>query len=66
MAPSFEEMSEAIDDLVRTDNQTTQVDSVAISVQQQIVLSCAWLNLKVIIFTILYNKNYKYLFFFCF
>ena len=66
MAPSFEEMSEAIDDLVRTDNQTAQVDSVAISVQQQIVLSCAWLNLKVIIFTILYNKNYKYLFFFCF
>ena len=57
MAPSFEEMSEAIDDLVRTDNQTTQVDSVAISVQQQIVLSCAWLNLKVIIFTILYNKK---------
>ena len=57
MAPSFEEMSEAIDDLVRTDNQTAQVDSVAISVQQQIVLSCAWLNLKVIIFTILYNKK---------
>jgi hypothetical protein len=42
-------MGQAIDDIARSSNPSneTVIDSVAISVQQQMVLSCAWLNLKV-------------------
>lgn len=48
-APSFEEMGESIDDIVRQHRQgAIDVDDVSISVYQQIVLACAWLNLKVI------------------
>lgn len=49
MAPSFEEMSQSIDEIVRRSNHGQPVDSVAISIQQQLVLACAWLNLKVIV-----------------
>lgn len=47
MAPSFEEMSQAIDDIVRRNNATDIEDNISISHQQQLVLACAWLNLKV-------------------
>lgn len=47
MAPSFEEMSQSIDDIVRRSNPSRIVDTISISVQQQLVLACAWLNLKV-------------------
>lgn len=47
MAPSFEEMSQSIDDIVRRSNPSPVVDTISISVQQQLVLACAWLNLKV-------------------
>lgn len=47
MAPSFEEMSQAIDDIVRRNNAANTADSITISYQQQLVLACAWLNLKV-------------------
>ena len=46
MAPSFEEMSQSIDEIVRQSNPTRSVETVSISVQQQLVLACAWLNLK--------------------
>lgn len=46
MAPSFEEMSQAIDDIVRRSNAVETNDTISISVQQQLVLACAWLNLK--------------------
>ena len=47
-APSFEEMGESIDDIVRQHRQgVVDVDDVSISVHQQLVLACAWLNLKV-------------------
>lgn len=48
MAPSFEEMSQSIDEIVRRSNPTKLIETVSISVQQQLVLACAWLNLKVI------------------
>lgn len=48
VAPSFEEMSQAIDDIVRRHHSTQSAkDSISITVQQQLVLACAWLNLKV-------------------
>lgn len=48
MAPSFEEMSQVIDSIVRRCNPMEQTaDSVSISVQQQLILACCWLNLKV-------------------
>ena len=47
MAPSFEEMSQSIDDIIRRSNPTNMNGMVTISVQQQLVLACAWLNLKV-------------------
>ena len=56
VAPSFEEMSQAIDLIVRRYNPIPQpVDSVSISVQQQLILACCWLNLKV-------RKNIKNLY----
>ena len=55
MAPSFEEMSQSIDEIVRRSNPTQSVVTVSISVQQQLVLACAWLNLKVRI--CLFNLN---------
>lgn len=48
MAPSFEEMSQAIDDIVHRSSTVEMKDTISISVQQQLVLACAWLNLKVI------------------
>ncbi len=48
VAPSFEEMSQAIDNIVRRHHPSHNlVDTVSITTQQQIVLACAWLNLKV-------------------
>jgi len=48
VAPSFEEMSQAIDNIVRRHHPSQNlVDTVSITTQQQIVLACAWLNLKV-------------------
>ena len=42
-------MGQAIDDIALSYNPSneTVTNSVAISVQQQMVLSCTWLNLKV-------------------
>ena len=48
MAPSFEEMGESINDIVGRHRDVKVVDGVSISVHQQLVLACAWLNLKVI------------------
>lgn len=47
MAPSFEEMSESMDEIVLQCNPTKMSRTISISVQHQLILTCIWVNLKV-------------------
>jgi hypothetical protein len=49
VAPSFEEMGESINEVIKENLKgcTGIADEVSLSVHYQLVLACAWLNLKV-------------------
>ena len=49
VAPSFEEMGESINEVIKENlNECTGIaDEVSLSVHYQLVLACAWLNLNV-------------------